>query len=155
MVGRRGCILQASDRVVAKEATERTGICTTGNLEVNGSLSGDRYTAGRREGSAIIGTNCLTHFVWILAQRYRGELIQIELPGKVCAFGTHICNRAHHVSGELVLNIEMPLLHIGPTVLVRQGYDADGKKCARRCPDVVVADDVELHRHLDCGRRVF
>src|SRR6266508_6156004 len=42
-----------------------------------------------------------------------GLLVQVAQSGKVCAFGSHVVEGGHHVTGEQPLNPDIPLIYAG------------------------------------------
>src|SRR2546425_5845353 len=40
-------------------------------------------------------------------------LIQVAQSGKVCAFGSHVVEGRHHITGEQTLNPDVPLIYAG------------------------------------------
>src|SRR5215472_2601970 len=123
VIDRRAGVLDGGYVPKSREGTERIGIGAAGDLEVNGGLSSDRHAARRSKRGAVIGTDGFTDLVWVQAQRQRRDLVQVKYLRQMCAFGADVGNCTNGVSGEFLLNIEMPLLDIRPVDFAGQGDD--------------------------------
>src|SRR6266852_2088706 len=121
------------DVPVAGEGSEWIGNRTASrNSEVDSRLACYRspihlqvawITAVRIEGGrSRIRDYRLTGRIRIQRQRQRCKLIEISLPGQIGTFAAYIGNGSYCVSCDFLLEVEMPLLHIGPHGL---GWDRD------------------------------
>jgi hypothetical protein len=84
-------------------------------------------------------------------------LIKVALPGQVGAFAADIRNRRHCVSRDFLLDVKMPLLHIGPLGLGWNRDDVQRKlwRQTSATTDVGVTIDVVLLNRIGQRGRVL
>src|ERR1700674_1371872 len=165
MVNVRRRLLFAGDTANAVIGTERISDgATSSDSKVNGRTKGkavrsylvrNGYAArscavggdavGVGCGAAICSAHRLTRLVGILRKRDRLELVQCELASEMDSRAADIRQRCHRVSGDVVLNVQMPLLHIGPDRFVGNGNETQGRGgCSQsRWVDICVTYCVE------------
>src|SRR5260370_37004936 len=105
---------------------------SAGDAQIDGRLSGDCNPAGRGESSAVVWANRFARFIRVLTEGKRKKLVEIAFSGQMCAFAADIGNRTHRAACCLVLNIQMPLLHVRPRCLSRNRVTTRGDLLA--CP---------------------
>src|SRR5215472_2088034 len=70
----------------------------------------------------------------------------------MCTLAPNVRKSSDDVARQFVLDVKMPLLHIRPYHLVRNGYEAKWERRSRRSPtDIFVSGNVGLGGNLDDG----
>ena len=64
--------------------------------------------------------------------RRRVQLVQVTLTPQMGSFAADIGNRGHDMGWQFMLHIQVPLLHVGPHHLVRNGIEAGREKAGAR-----------------------
>src|SRR6266852_4794155 len=121
------------------------GVTSAGYAEIYQCLTSDGHTAWSRQSSAVVvavSADSLTWLVRIRRGRYTEELIEVVEHGQMRALAAHVRNGGHDVRGEFPLDIQMPLLDIGPNRFVWDGVDCQREK--QSSADVAVAADIKL-----------
>src|SRR5947209_19329840 len=70
------------------------------------------------------------------------------------SLAAHVRGREHSVLEYLVLDVQMPLLHVRPDSFGRN-RDHSQRELQTSAADLVVANDIKLCRSLDQRRRAF
>ena len=70
----------------------------------------------------------------------------------MCALASHIRDRRNRVLGDIVLDVQMPLLHVGPLRFVGNGNEAQRAGRVSLGDDVVITRDINDRNRL--GKRV-
>src|SRR5262249_40663603 len=101
--------------------------------EMESSITGHRYAARRFHSAAIVvqsiyPSNRLSRLVGIQGKGQGRDLIQISLERQMGTLGTNVCYREHRFTSNFTLQVQMPLLYIGPYRLVRNRRYVKGKK---------------------------
>ena len=66
----------------------------------------------------------LALMIRILRRRRWIELVQVALTAEMRTLAAHVRSGKHDVGWQFVLDIEVPLLHVGPNHLVGKGNEA-------------------------------
>src|SRR5215469_6967025 len=109
---------------------------------------------------AVGPSNRFSRLIWVRRGAERGNLVEIALQ---CQMGTLAANVGYgeHISScNLALEVQMPLLHIGPHRLVRNRSHIEREierdiTSVRTLPDVLVSQDIELLGRQDNRRGSF
>src|SRR5258708_14499833 len=117
---------------------------SAGDAQIDGRLSGDCNPAGRGESSAVVWANRFARFIRVLTEGKRKKLVEIAFSGQMCAFAADIGTRSHRAACYLVLNIQMPLLHVRPRCLSRNSVNTQGELIGCRSrSDVRIANNLK------------
>src|SRR5208282_2959051 len=106
-----------------------------------------------RNARAIKWRNWLAGSIGILAGGYWKHLVVLVRAGQMHARTAYVGERGDRAPGDIVLNIQVPLLHVGPDGFVRQGNKLEG--CCGRTGDAEKArvQAIVARRPTATGRR--
>src|SRR5882762_915722 len=156
MIDRVGRILETSDVAEPREWPVGIGVVSTSDAQVYESLSGDRGAArGKKVPThvrrTVAGGNRFARLVGVGGSRDWMELINISLKRQVRAFAAHVGHCSHDVGRQFPLNVQMPLLDVGPNGLARDGIH--GKRKEGNNPAAATNVPVSSYVELRCIER--